>query len=87
VVDGLAVYRLAHLLTLDSFPPVKRVREKVRARWPKSPWSEVAVCAWCVSPWVAVAVVAARLAVPAWWSPVALVLAYSAVAGWLTSRE
>jgi hypothetical protein len=87
LVDGLAVYRLTRLLTLDSLPPVKRAREKVRHRWGGSEWSELAVCPWCMSVWVAAGVVAARTVAPRAWSPLARVLAASAVTGWLSSRE
>lgn len=87
LVDGLAVYRLTRLLTLDSLPPVRHARDKVLARWSESEWSELAVCPWCLSVWLAAAVVAARAVAPRAWSPVAKVLAASAVAGWLSSRE
>jgi hypothetical protein len=86
-VDGVAVYRVTRLLTLDSFPPVAHVRAKVLHRWGKSEWSELAVCAWCMSPYVGALVVTARLAVPAWWTPVALVLAWSAASGWLSNTR
>lgn len=83
-VDGAATYRLTRLLTLDSVPPIKRVRDKVLHRWESSPWSELAVCPWCMSVWLAAFVVVARLLVPSAWSPVALVLTYSAVTGWIS---
>lgn len=87
LVDALAVYRLTRLVTRDSYPPAEWLRATVERRWGGSPWSELAVCPWCLSAWVAVVVVAARLALPAWWTPVALVLTYSAVTGLLSSRE
>jgi hypothetical protein len=85
--DALACYRLTRLATLDSLPPVKRTRDKVLTRWGDSEWSELAVCPWCLSVWLAAGVVAARTIAPRTWTPVARVLAYSAVTGWLSSRE
>lgn len=85
-VDALAVHRLTRLLARDSLPPIAHARARIIARWGHSPWSELAVCSWCLSVWVAVPVITARLLVPDWWSLLALLLAYSTVAGVLDSR-
>jgi hypothetical protein len=87
LVDALATYRLSRLLTRDSLPLVQAPRDAVLARWGHSSWSELAVCPWCISVWLGAGVVAARLLAPAAWTPVALVLAYSAVTGLLASHE
>jgi Protein of unknown function (DUF1360) len=87
LIDALAVYRLARLLTRDSFPPIARARERVLERWPESAWTELAVCPWCMSVWIAGPVIGARLLAPTPWSLLALLLAYSAVAGQLSERE
>jgi hypothetical protein len=52
-VYTLAAYRLTRLLTHDSLPPVKRVRDYVLNRWGDNPWSEIADCPWCMGWWVA----------------------------------
>lgn len=87
VVDGLAVYRLARLLTRDSMPLIARPRDAIAARWGDRALGELVVCPWCVSIWLAAGVLAARLLAAEWWSMLALVLAWSAVAGFLSSIE
>lgn len=71
VVDALACYRLTRLVTTD------RITAPLRDRVP----FEVITCDWCIGQWVAFGVVAARKVAPKLWGPVALALAYSAVAG------
>lgn len=87
VVDGLAVYRLARLLTRDSLPLIARPRDAIAQRWADRALGELVVCPWCVSVWLAAGVLAARLWVPVPWSMLALILAWSAVAGFLSSME
>lgn len=87
LVDALAVYRLTRLITRDSLPPIQHARNRVLDRWGTSPWSELAVCPWCMSVWIAGPVIVARLETPTWWSPLALLLAYSTVTGQLSERE
>ena len=86
LVDALAVHRLTRLLARDSLPPVAAARARIIARWGHSPWSELVVCSWCLSVWVAAPVIAARLLAPDWWSLLALLLAYSTVAGTIDTR-
>lgn len=134
IVDALAVYRLTHLVTEDTFPPVRAVRERIWRQYPQvgahvssangwmikdtkavrwtsalgwsirsevevtpptsatiaqddavvvaaHPVGELIGCPWCASPWIAIGVLAARRFVPSMWSPLAKVLAASAVAG------
>lgn len=87
LVDALAVHRLARLLTHDRLPPVARLRDTLLTRWGESPWSEVLVCTWCIGPHIGVAVLAATVLAPTVWAPLAVVLAWSSVAGLLSARE
>lgn len=87
LVDALAVYRLTRLTTRDTLPPVRRVRDYVLERWPDRALTELAVCPWCISFWYAVGVLAARMVVPDAWTLIALPLAWSAVAGLVSTRD
>ena len=87
LIDGLAVYRLSRLVTRDSLPLIAGPRERVQDRWPDRAVADLVVCPWCVSVWLAAGVLAARLLLPVPWSLLALVLAWSAVAGWLSEHE
>jgi hypothetical protein len=88
IVDGLAVYRLARLITADSL--TRPVRLAVLRRWPPrvdSPRpSELAVCAWCISPYLGVAAYTATRYLPSIWIWIAVPLAFSAIAGYLSER-
>jgi hypothetical protein len=82
ILDALAVYRLAVLVTMD------RIME-----WPRSLVAKLGdraeyfiTCPWCTSIWLAVIVVV----LTRWWHfwpYVAAVLAFSAVAGYLAERS
>lgn len=87
VVDALAVYRLARLVTRDSVPLFARPRDAIAARWDGRALGELVSCPWCASVYIAAGVLAARLLVPVPWSLIAVPLAWSAVAGFLSSRE
>lgn len=98
VTDGLAIYRLTRLIVSDTFPPIRRVRDRVtewavenertvNGRREIHPLGELISCPWCSSVWVAVGVVAARRYAPRVWRPVATILAGSAVAGFLSEME
>ncbi len=85
LVDALATYRLTRLLVRDEI--TRRPR-----RWLADHYEGWAVylstCMWCMSVWVAGAVVVVlTYFVPYGWSFVASVLAFSAVTGYLGSRE
>ncbi len=93
-VDFLACYRLTRLVVEDTFPPVKVVRDAIVRRHTtvraitaggtiEEPHAlaELVQCPWCASFWLAALVVVARWNVPGWWTPVAVVLALSAVSG------
>lgn len=84
LLDGLAVFRLTRLITDDTIP-FGRLRLRVEARWPNAWFTELATCPWCMSVWVAAGVLGAHALVPAWWPYAAAVLAFSAVAGLLSS--
>lgn len=87
-VDALAVYRLSRLVTRDSLPLVKRPREALVRRGQRGHsltwWAELVTCPWCVSMYLAPIVLGARAYAEVAWSPLALVLAGSAVAGLLS---
>lgn len=87
LIDALAVYRLTRLITRDTLPPIVRVRDYVLERWRDRALTELAVCPWCISFWLAVGVLAARMVAPAPWSLVSLTLAWSAIAGLLSTRD
>lgn len=87
VVDALATYRLARLLTRDSIPLFARPRDAIAARWDGRALGELVTCPWCASVYVGAGVLVARLLIPVPWSLLSLVLAWSAVAGFLSSRE
>lgn len=87
LIDAGATYRATRLVTYDSVPLFRVPRDRVLRRWPDSAVAELVVCPWCVSVWLGAAILTARLIAPTLWSPLALVLVFSAVAGWLSSRE
>jgi Protein of unknown function (DUF1360) len=81
-VDILATARLTRLATIDTFPPVLRLRQKITDN-PKSPDElvEFIECPWCTSFWIALGVLAMRHVAPQLWDPVAKALAASEIAG------
>jgi hypothetical protein len=83
LVNALASYRLTRLITDDL------ITEPVRARVRRfrEPWASGIECPWCVGFWVSCGVVAVSSWLPELWAPAATVLAFSAVAGWLSSHE
>jgi len=90
VVDALATARLTRLIVKDEI--TRHVRDAVLDRLEPDPahpsrLAYLIQCPWCASPYVAVAVVAARRFVPRLWGPVAAVLAFSEVTGFLVTRE
>jgi hypothetical protein len=86
VEDMLAVFRLTRLATVDTFPPVQRLRWKILQRWPETDWRvELLTCPWCLSFWFALAAVIVRDR-PVWRRVLAPALAGSAVAGILSER-
>lgn len=88
-VLAFAVHRVTHLVTEDTFPPVRWARDRVSRRRPEGAVAYLVTCFWCVSFWVALAfVVAAHWWQPARWGgdvevPAALVLALSTAASML----
>ncbi len=64
------VYRVTRLITVDKFPPIKFLREKIAGKenlqeWEKDPklsWSpewlgDLVSCYWCASGWVSIGTV------------------------------
>lgn len=100
LVDGLAVYRLTVLVVKDTITnplrelaqrPWQREARKIAPRVPSTRgarwWlSELSTCPWCVSVWIACGVVALTRLAPGAWQYAALVLACSALAGFLSER-
>lgn len=83
VVDALAVYRLAVLVTADIVTDPGRQWAKRRLGMHVF---DFVTCPWCVSMWAAAGVVALTRFVPSWWRYPAAGLAFSAVAGFLAER-
>lgn len=84
-VDCLAAYRLTRFLQRDTFPPVRKARERVMDKGPD--WTvELVECPWCLGAYVSALVVAARLLAPRLWPPLAGGLAVSAAVGLLLSQ-
>lgn len=96
-VDAACVWRIVRFVTKDAL--AEPLRKWAHGRGWRSNGSETAgratarkfsyflTCAWCTSIWIAAGVV--LLTEYAWtaWRPVALVLAFSAVAGFMGDRS
>jgi hypothetical protein len=54
----LSVARLARLLVIDKWPPVKKVRDWYETKTDGSDWQWLTMCAFCMAPWCAVWVLA-----------------------------
>jgi hypothetical protein len=95
-VDALAAYRLTRLVVKDSFPLLRRTRDRITKRYQldtndlevdtdgtvHNHWVvELLDCPWCAGFWVSLGVLAARRSAPVLWRPVAEALAVSAVVG------
>jgi hypothetical protein len=82
-VDSLATFRLTRLATTDTI--TEGLRQRVGGRdgedMKRLGLFLFATCAWCMSVWIAAGVVILTINVATWWSWLALVLAFSAVAG------
>jgi hypothetical protein len=77
VVDALATYRLTILVTRDAITePLRRGRRAIF-------WA----CTWCTSIWIAAVVVALTRFWPTEWQYPAMLLALSAVAGYMGERS
>lgn len=92
VVDALAAGRLTRLVTTDTFPPVRILRDRIlerfdpgaeiRKRGGELPAvAELVTCNWCAGFWISAGVVTARAVAGRWWDPVAKALAASMVVG------
>lgn len=83
-VDVAAAARLTVLVTDDSI--TEPIREAVARTWPGSRLDVLVNCPACVGVWTAAGARAARTWAPAWWDPVARVLAVALAATWTTNR-
>lgn len=87
IIAGLATYRLTRLIVDDEiFAPI---RNKIFNRFnPEySKFGYILTCTWCSSVWVALLVVISGIIIPTIAFYIGLVLALSAVAGYLTAHE
>ena len=86
LVDALACYRLARLITTDDI--LTKPRGYITKRWPVKPGrlSELVLCPWCISVHLGIVAYALTRYVPSVWVWVAVPLALSAVAGYLSER-
>lgn len=82
LIDGLAVYRLARLVTRDRI--AEPLRDAVSAR--SDLGDELVNCPHCVAVWAAAGVVAARVVCPRLWGPLGYGLAIAGVASLLADR-
>lgn len=94
LVDMAAAARVTRLVTTDTFPPVKHLRDwlldkvdprqvrKVEKAEPPT-FVELIECNWCAGFWISVAVVVARKRFPDLWDPIARVFATSYAVGML----
>lgn len=79
IVDALAVYRLAILITKDSI--TQPIRDAAGERMVL-----FLTCPWCVGIWIAGAIVVLTRFVPSAWQYAAFALALSGVTGFLAER-
>ena len=86
-LDALAAFRITRLLTRDSLPPLRKLRETVLDRSGGSPWAVIVECPWCMGFWVACGVIATHAAIPGLWPWASAPLALSAVIGLLGEWE
>ena len=86
ILDALAVFRLTHFITEDHIP-FGPVRDRITEQRPDSLLAEWASCPWCCSMYVAPLVIALHALLPTLWPYAAAVLAFSAVAGLLSTWE
>jgi hypothetical protein len=91
LTDVLATYRLTRLITRDTITEDLRyaVTDAALTKHSRVPLkaAELVGCPWCVSVYVAALVVAARTFIPRLWRPVALGLALSTAAGFLSTVD
>jgi hypothetical protein len=88
IVDGLAAARITRLVTTDTFPPAKALREAwVRKFGQGSSLADLIECGWCAGFWIAAGCRAARRLVPGWWGPVAEVFAVAMVGSYLVGKS
>lgn len=86
-VDAAACFRLTKLAVDDLI--TKPARDKLLDRWPpeQTKIGTLLTCPWCFSVWVAAGIVAVRRLAPRVWTPVADLLAMSAITGLIFEKE
>lgn len=87
IIAGLATYRLTRLVVDDEI--LAPIRNKILNRFDPeySKFGYLLTCTWCSSIWVASLVVILGIIIPTVAFYIGLVLALSAVAGYLTAHE
>jgi hypothetical protein len=84
-VGGLAVYRLTRLLVEDEV--TRPARERITEAAPEGRLAYFVTCPWCVSMWVGAAWAALVVTAPPVATAAGAALAWSAVAGLLSTWE
>jgi hypothetical protein len=95
LVDALAAARVTRLVTTDTFPPVKLLREWALDKVDPNPQegqapsslAELIECHWCAGFWISAGVVAARRYVPGVWDPIAKAFAFSMTVGFAVANS
>lgn len=88
VIDAIATYRLARLVSADTITEPIRSRIMFKKNGdPREWWAELLGCRWCVGVWVGFAVMAARFLVPEVWRWPAYALAVATSAPLLARLE
>lgn len=87
IADMLAVFRLTRLLNKDTILDEARHRFDAATIAEHPKLYELAHCPWCLGMWLAAGVIGLRMAQPRLWSPIAKMLACSAVAGLLSESS
>lgn len=84
-VGALAVHRLTRLVVADTI--TEPVRDRIRDRAPEGRLAYFLTCPWCVSVWVGAGWALLAAAAPGVAVPAGAALAWSSVAGLLSSAE
>lgn len=88
LVDAVATYRLARLVSADAI--TEPIRNRIifkRNGDPREWWEELLGCRWCVGIWIGFGVMAARALLPEVWEWPAYALAIATAAPLLAGLE
>lgn len=80
IIDGLAAWRITHLVIEDHFPPVETAREAILRRVPEDgSISYLMSCPYCVGVWAGIGVTLGRRFFPKTAPPILAALAVAAI--------